>query len=76
MPDFRVHGHKWYMDHPCRDFIHTHVIICATTFDQDSPESFLPVNRIAGKVAIARTKLTFDYGEDTVIVAIPLLKIE
>lgn len=67
---------KWYMDHPRRDYINPQVIICATTFDPDSPASFVPVNRIAGRVAIARTKLKFDYGEDAVTIAIPQLKTE
>ena len=30
---------KWYMNHPCRDFIHPQIIICATIFDSDSPAS-------------------------------------
>lgn len=65
---------KWYMNHPRESFIHPLIKICATTFDSESDASFIPVSRIAGRVATARSKLQFDYGEDTVLVAIPLLK--
>ena len=35
--------------------------------------SFIPVARIAGRCAVAETNVTFDYGEDSVNVCIPLL---
>ena len=61
------------MDHPRRDFIHPSVVVCATTCDSASVE-FIPVSRIAGRAAIVKTSFRFDYGEDSVVIAVPLLK--
>ena len=65
---------KWYMDHPRRNFFHPSIIVCASVYDADSPACYMPVSRIAGRCAIASTTIRFDYGEDSVIVAVPLLK--
>ena len=65
---------KWYMDHPCRDFFHSSIIVSATAFDNDSPASFMPVSRIAARCAAAKTTYSFDYGKDSIIVAIPMFK--
>ena len=65
---------KWYMNHPQASFIHPLIKVCATVFDGDSPASFIPVSRIGGRVAIAKSTLQFEYGEDVVIIAVPLLK--
>ena len=67
---------KWYMDHPQREKLHPPTIICAATFDPDSSACFIPVSRIAGRAAIAKTMFKFDYGEDYIAVAMPLLKTE
>jgi len=65
---------KWYMDHPRRDFFHPSIVVCATVFDAESPACYMPVSRIAGRCATAPATIGFDYGEDNVIVAVPLLK--
>jgi len=65
---------RWFSDHPRGSYIHPLVKVCATTFDSESDASFIPVSRIAGRVATAKSKLQFDYGEDTVLIAVPLLK--
>ena len=65
---------KWYMNHPQGSYIHPLIKICATTFDSETSASFIPVSRIAGRVATTKCKLQFDYGEDTVLVTVPLLK--
>ena len=63
------------MNHPQGSYIHPLIKICATTFDSETSASFIPVSRIAGRVATAKFKLQFDYGEDTtVLVTVPLLK--
>ena len=61
------------MDHPRRDCFHPSIVVCATVFDAESPACYMPVSRIAGRCAIAPT-IGFDYGEDNVIFAVPLLK--
>lgn len=35
---------------------------------------FIPVSRIAARCAVTKTSIQFDYGEDSVIVAVPQLK--
>lgn len=65
---------KWYMDHPRRDCFHPSIVVCATVFDVESPACYMPVSRIAGRCAIAPATIGFDYGENNVIFAVPLLK--
>ena len=66
---------NWYMDHPRRNILHPSTIISSTVFDRDSPASYIPVNRIAARCANAETTWRFDYGQDNVIISVPLLKI-
>lgn len=65
---------KWYMDHHLGAHIHPTVKLCATVFESHSNATFIPVSRIAGRVATAKSNLQFDYGEDTVLITVPLLK--
>ena len=65
---------SWYMDHPKRDHLHSTVTICSTNFDSVLCAPFMPVARIAGRCAIARTVMKFEYGEDVVNVVVPLLR--
>ena len=65
---------KWYMAHPRRDYFHSSMIISASVFQPDSPASYLPVSRIAARCAIAKTEISFDYGKDSVTIAVPMLK--
>ena len=65
---------KWYTDHPRGSTFHPLIKVCATTFDSESNASFIPVSRIAGHVATAKSNVQFDYGEDIVLIAVPLLK--
>lgn len=65
---------SWYMEHPQRDYLHSTIIICSSTFDSTTSASFIPVNRIAGRCAIATVMMKFSYGEDRVNIVVPLLK--
>ena len=65
---------SWYMEHPQRDYLHSTIIICSNTFDSSTSASFIPVNRIAGRCAIATVVMKFRYGEDRVNIVVPLLK--
>ena len=66
---------QWFQEHPRRDFFHSSVIVSSTLFESSSPASFIPVSRITARCAVLN-ELTFkfDYGEDRVCLAIPLLK--
>ena len=66
---------KWYGHHPRSGYIHPSMVICSTVFDSESCASFIPVSRIMCRCAVSSPlSLTFDYGVDQVIIAIPLIK--
>ena len=66
---------KWLEDHPYRHHLHHSVIISATTHTHESSASFIPLSRIIARCAIAQdVPYTFEFGEDRVCIAIPLLK--
>jgi hypothetical protein len=65
---------NWYMDHPRRNFLHPSVIISSAVFDCNSPACYIPVNRMAARCAVAKTTFNFDYGENSVVISVPLLK--
>lgn len=64
---------QWYGDHPRRGHIHSSVVITSTVFDRDSCASFMPITRIICQCAVlSPISFEFDYGVDSVLVAIPL----
>jgi hypothetical protein len=64
---------QWYGDHPRRNHLHSPIVLTSTVFDSDSCASFLPVTRIMCQCAISSPlSFQFDYGVDSVFVAIPL----
>ena len=67
---------KWLQYHPHQFFFHpSSIIVSATLFDQEGPASFVPVSRIISRCALSDSFMYhFDYGEDRIRVAMPLLK--
>ena len=66
---------NWFHDHPRRDYFHPSVILCANTFECVGPASFIPASRIIARCALAQDCwCKFDYGDDKVCIAVPLLK--
>ena len=64
---------QWYENHPRRDYINSSVILTCTVFDHDSCASFIPVSRVFSRCTVSSPiTLQFNYGEDNIIVAIPL----
>lgn len=65
---------SWLQDHPRRSFLHHSTICCATVNEPDSEACFMPVSRIAGQCAFTKTNYDFDYGKDSVVVCMPVIK--
>lgn len=65
---------KWYEDHPRKNWFNNSIILSATLFDGESEASFIPVSRIMTRCAVISRSLKFDYGEDHVVVCIPLIR--
>ena len=65
---------KWFEEHPCRDFIHKSVIVCSTLYCSESCSLFIPATRILGRCTVTHCNFQFDFGEDTVTIAIPSVK--
>ena len=64
---------NWYEDHPRKFWLNHSIILSTTLLDGGENEaSFVPVSRIMSRCATVKQSLTFDYGEDNVIVCIPL----
>ena len=65
----------WYQDHPmklCR--FKNGIVMAATSFDSPSSATFIPVSRIISLCAVVDCTIKLDYGEDHVIIAVPLRK--
>ena len=65
---------RWYEDHPRKFWFKNSIVLSATLFDGESEAAFIPVSRIMSRCATIKRTLTFDYGEDSVIVCIPLIR--
>lgn len=64
---------QWYGDHLQRDYMDSSIIIASTVFDNESCASFMPVNRIFSVCASSSPfSFKFDYGEDSIMIAVPL----
>ena len=67
---------NWLEEHPRRDEYIPSVIVTCTLVDTENCSSFIPVSRIAARCAIIpKITVTFDYGEDSVCVCVPLILI-
>ena len=65
----------WYQDHPwklCR--FKNGILMAAALFDSPSSATFIPVSRIISRCAVVDCTIKLDYGEDHVIIAVPLRK--
>ena len=65
----RVH---WFQNHSRRDTYIPTLIVTSTLFDPESSATFIPISRIAGRCAYSKATVSFDYGEDTVNLCVPL----
>ena len=63
----RVH---WFATHPRENWFSHRSLILSPDLTQNGPATFLPVSRIHCCCALTEKKMSFDYGEDKVIVAI------
>lgn len=63
---------KWYQDHPQKFFFGNGIVLSATVTECTSSASFMPVSRILSRCAFIKTTIQFEYGEDTVCIAIPV----
>ena len=63
---------SWYQDHPHKFFLGNGVLTSATVTDPSFDASFMPVSKIISKCAILETTLQFSFGEDRVLIAIPV----
>ena len=64
----------WYESHPQRDYFGDSIIVASTISHQLTRASFIPVSRIIARCAYIETSYKFNYGEDRIMVCIPLLK--
>ena len=64
---------RWYQNHPRSDWIDSSIILTSTVFENDSCACFMPISRVICQCAISSpVTLQFDYGEDNVLIAVPL----
>lgn len=63
---------KWYQNHPDKFNLGNGIVLSATVSEIPTCSAFMPVSRILSRCAIQSTELEFNYGEDSICVAIPL----
>lgn len=63
---------EWFQDHPCKFEIGSGSTLSSCVCQLTYSASFTPVSRIISQCAVVDEYLKFDYGENHVIVALPL----
>lgn len=63
---------SWFKAHPDRDILHHPLEIWQDSFMPMGPYSFLQVTKILYPVAFTRDKIVTSFGNETVIVTVPL----
>ena len=67
-----MHVH-WYENHPRSDWIDSFIILTSTVFENDSCACFMLISRVICQCATSSpVTLQFDYGKDSVLIAVPL----
>ena len=64
---------KWFQDHPRKNWFRNSIALSATLSEGDSEASFVLIGRIMSRCACKRS-IQFDFGVDSVIVAMPLTR--
>ena len=67
-----MHVHL-YENHPRVHWIDSSIILTSTVFENDYCACFVPISRVICLCATSSpVTLQFDYGEDSVLIAVPL----
>lgn len=64
----------WLCNHPRQNFFPSPVLVVGPLFDMDysGPATFIPLSRILHRCAIFPDRKTLDYGEDSIVITLPL----
>ena len=65
----RVH---WFKSHPKKNWFNHHLAVIDSDLQNSGPVTFMPISRVFGQCAIVANKIKFDYGYDSVCVAMKL----
>ena len=60
----------WYKSHPRENWFHHRALVLSPDMNSYGPATFLPISRIRCRCGIANKTVKFDYGKDTVNIAI------
>ena len=64
---------QWHKQHPRESHLPTPLLVTDTQPDNDvGPATFIPLSRIHSRCAVVRTNFKFDFGQDSVLLAVPL----
>lgn len=63
----------WYESHSERNHFGQSIIVASSVLHQLTRASFIPISRIKARCAYLQTNYTFAYGEDSVVICVPLL---
>lgn len=66
---------SWFQVHPDRDMLQPPLEIWQNDFVADSAHSFIQISKISYPVAITREKYLTSFGDETVVVTVPLVHI-
>ena len=64
----------WVDNHTHSSYFGSSIIVASSISCSETAASFIPVSRICARSAYVKASYTFDYGEDSVIICVPLLK--
>ena len=61
---------EWYEVHPRESWFHPSILVVSTDKQLNGPSSFLPLSRILSHCALVNAEVNFDYGSDSVVIAL------
>ena len=63
---------EWHCRHPNESWLPSPVLIIATDCEPYGPATFIPISQIQCRCAVVLDNVKFDFGEDSVLVIVPL----
>lgn len=67
---------QWHCSHPRQNWFASPILVVSSTCEVDAtgPATFILISRILSQCTVISDRITCDFGEDSILVAIPLKK--
>ena len=63
---------QWHCQHPKESLLPSPILIVGADCEPSGPATFIPISRIMCRCAVVLDNVEFDFGEDSVLIVVPV----